>query len=32
MIELETLGPMEKLAPGESVEHKETWELEKHFS
>lgn len=28
-LELETLGPMVKLHPGESVEHVETWELTK---
>jgi hypothetical protein len=27
MIELETLGPLERIAPGESVVHEETWTL-----
>ncbi len=29
MLELETLGPLTKLAPGESVEHVERWSLHK---
>jgi hypothetical protein len=27
MLEIESLGPLIKLAPGATVEHKETWEL-----
>jgi hypothetical protein len=27
MLEVETLGPLVKLAPGQSVEHVERWEL-----
>lgn len=27
MLEIETLGPLSRLAPGTSVEHEETWEL-----
>jgi hypothetical protein len=27
MTEIETLGPLTRLAPGESVEHIETWHL-----
>jgi hypothetical protein len=30
MQEIESLGPMKKLAPGKSVEHVETWELVGH--
>lgn len=26
-VELETLGPLTRLAPGEAVEHRETWEI-----
>ncbi len=26
MLELETLGPLQELAPGQSIEHQETWE------
>ncbi|MBN2851669.1 MAG: hypothetical protein JXQ23_02900 [Clostridia bacterium] len=31
MIELESLSPLVYLAPGETVEHIETWELHDHF-
>jgi hypothetical protein len=27
MIELETLGPLVTLLPGQSVQHNETWEI-----
>jgi hypothetical protein len=27
MLELETLGPLAKVAPGKAVEHTETWQL-----
>lgn len=27
MLELETLGPLEELAPGGAIEHAERWEL-----
>jgi hypothetical protein len=30
MLEVESLGPLTKLEPGSSVEHREVWELHKN--
>ena len=32
MVELETLGPLTRLDPGECIEHKETWHLYRDIS